>query len=470
MIDRNTRETRTAVPTKAVLDAVCTPMTRSPADTTSACATAKTASSIHLPKYFCADVSGPVPSSSTSSLKRMTSENAPTHRARFVNSGAIAEPYAATGKTASVWIDVGDATNAAIASGLTPREAARAVKEFDEAIDWMSVDADDRSDSMAPRFAADWEDAAEAPSSRESIWSSRPDTWALRDRAVASAARRWAEEAAIWSRADEIAGTWSSRAARPDETAPETAEAAELIESSAVATAVEVPEMELFSAVRSVIALPTAVFCADSEPRTLETAGSEAMGSPCRSASSCPFAVLMDEASPSRPPTAPAAPWRPPSRAPPALAAPAAAWDAWEASPSRLEDSPEEKDDREVRASETSWSAVPSDASADEAAPSIPLRAVRAVDTDAFAPSICGSSPSREARALPSPDVARPIAPTSSDWPVSSVEAREAPASETRSERVLATVATKAELIWLSRAVAPARVIFGATALFFSFT
>ena len=54
--------------------------------------TPKNASSIHRPMYLAAEDVGPMPSSSTSSLSRRTSENAPIHRARFVNSGAIAEP------------------------------------------------------------------------------------------------------------------------------------------------------------------------------------------------------------------------------------------------------------------------------------------------------------------------------------------------------------------------------------------
>ena len=80
------------VPTKVGRETVCTPMIRSPIDTTSAWMTPKKASSIHRPTYLVAEETGSIPSSSTSSLRRRTRENAPIHSARFVNRGAIADP------------------------------------------------------------------------------------------------------------------------------------------------------------------------------------------------------------------------------------------------------------------------------------------------------------------------------------------------------------------------------------------
>ena len=80
------------VPTNAGRDTVCTPITRTPIDTTSAWMMPKNASSIHLPMYLAAEEVGPISSSSTLSLMRRTRENAPIHSARFVNRGAIADP------------------------------------------------------------------------------------------------------------------------------------------------------------------------------------------------------------------------------------------------------------------------------------------------------------------------------------------------------------------------------------------
>ena len=91
-IEVNTSEIMMDVPTKAGRETVWTPMIRSPVDTTSAWMTPKEASNIHRPMYLAADDVGPMPSSSTSSLRRRTSENAPIHSARFVNKGAIADP------------------------------------------------------------------------------------------------------------------------------------------------------------------------------------------------------------------------------------------------------------------------------------------------------------------------------------------------------------------------------------------
>ena len=91
-IEVNTSEMTMDVPTKAGRDTVWTPMMRTPIDTTSAWMTPKKPSNIHRPMYLAADDVGPIPSSSTSSLRRRTSENAPIHSARFVNRGAIADP------------------------------------------------------------------------------------------------------------------------------------------------------------------------------------------------------------------------------------------------------------------------------------------------------------------------------------------------------------------------------------------
>ena len=71
-----------------------------------------------------------------------------------MNSGAIAEPYAATGYTAFVSICVGEAMKEAIESALTPRELARSRSVFEEDSDETSVATEFRSVVIAATFVA----------------------------------------------------------------------------------------------------------------------------------------------------------------------------------------------------------------------------------------------------------------------------------------------------------------------------
>ena len=57
-----------------------------------ACTALVAAINSQRPIYACVCVMAPIPSLSTFSLIRTTSINAPTHKVRLVNTGAIAEP------------------------------------------------------------------------------------------------------------------------------------------------------------------------------------------------------------------------------------------------------------------------------------------------------------------------------------------------------------------------------------------
>ena len=124
----------------------------------------------------------------------------------------------------------------------------------------------------------------------------------------------------------------------------------------------------------------------------------------------------------------------------------------------------------EVRESLTSWSAWSREVDISETAASRSLRVVRAEATEAFAASIFSPMPSRVCEALPSLAEASDTDVETSERFWSALSAILTPASDAFSDSTLATVETKVELIWRSRAVAPAPVILGATALFFSLT
>ena len=94
----------------------------------------------------------------------------------------------------------------------------------------------------------------------------------------------------------------------------------------------------------------------------------------------------------------------------------------------------------------------------------------RAEATEAFAASILSPMPSRVCEALPSLAEASDTDADTSKRFWSASFAILTPASDAFSESTFATEETNAELIWRSRAVAPAPVILGATALFFSLT
>ena len=95
---------------------------------------------------------------------------------------------------------------------------------------------------------------------------------------------------------------------------------------------------------------------------------------------------------------------------------------------------------------------------------------MRAEATEAFAASSFSPMPSRVCEALTSLAEASDTDADASERFWSASFAILTPASDAFSESTLATVETNAELIWRSRAVAPAPVILGATALFFSLT
>ena len=155
----------------------------------------------------------------------------------------------------------------------------------------------------------------------------------------------------------------------------------------------------------------------------------------------------------------------------PALAdTPARALAALEDSPSRAPPIWAENCARDERESLTSWSAWSRDVERSEAAASSSLRVVRAEATAAFAASIFSPMPPRVCEALPSLAEASDTDADTSERFWSAVVAILTPASDAFSDKTLATVDTNAELIWRSKAVAPAPVIFGATALFFSLT
>ena len=186
--------------------------------------------------------------------------------------------------------------------------------------------------------------------------------------------------------------------------------------------------------------------------------------------STLPTESLIDVPSVSRPPTRPDAPCTAPSRVPAFADTPARALAAFEDRPSRAPPIWLEKDASEVRESRTSWSAWSRDVDSSEAAESSSLRVVRAEATEAFAASILSPMPSRVCEALPSLAEASDTDADTSERFWSAVSAILIPASDALSVKAFATVETNAELIWRSRAVAPAPVILGATALFFSLT
>ena len=97
-------------------------------------------------------------------------------------------------------------------------------------------------------------------------------------------------------------------------------------------------------------------------------------------------------------------------------------------------------------------------------------RVARAEATEAFAASIFSPMPSRVCEALPSLAEASDTDADTSERFWSALFAMLTPASDAFSDKTLATVEMNAELIWRSRVVAPAPVILGATALFFSLT
>ena len=107
-------EAITPVATNATGLTVCTPITRSPTVTISPWAAAMTASSSQRPRYAWVAVRSSTPSSSASSFISATSMNTPAHIARFVNSGAMPEPYELTGYTTCSSSTVGESMKSAI--------------------------------------------------------------------------------------------------------------------------------------------------------------------------------------------------------------------------------------------------------------------------------------------------------------------------------------------------------------------
>ena len=225
-----------------------------------------------------------------------------------------------------------------------------------------------------------------------------------------------------------------------------------------------------FRVVRSLRAVDSALFWLLRSLRTLPATGRLPTPAAFSSDRTDPRESLIDVPSDRSPSILPDAPCTTPSMLPASADRSAIALDVVEESPSRTPPIWPEKSAREERASVTSSSAWSRDEDRSAAAESNSVRVVRAEDTDAFAESIVAPMPSRLLDALASFDEASPSDAVRSDRAWSARSARLTPASDAFSDSTFATADTKVELIWRSSAVAPAPVIFGATALFFSLT
>ena len=253
-------------------------------------------------------------------------------------------------------------------------------------------------------------------------------------------------------------------------TAVDTAADASEADVSALVIDVDVADRSELRVVRLPRALDSTAFWFVRSVSAVPAAGRFPIPRAFSSASTSPTESLIDVPSVSRPPTRPDAPCTAPSRVPAFADTPARALAAFDDRPSRAPPIWLEKDASEVRESLTSWSAWSKDVDSSEAAASRSLRVARAEATDAFAASILSPMPSRVCEALPSLAEASDTDADTSDRFWSASFAIPTPTSDAFSESTLATVETNAELICRSRDVAPAPVILGATALFFSLT
>ena len=147
-----------------------------------------------------------------------SSMNAPIQNVRFMNSGAMAEPYAFSSYSCSVTSSVGEPMKSAILAASRPSLPNAFASAPDSPSDSTSVCTVDRLSSKSARMPPVWPSASRAATSVEVNWPIANSVWSISRRWFDTAAASEDETALICARLRLTVGTVSPN--RPSAYAP----------------------------------------------------------------------------------------------------------------------------------------------------------------------------------------------------------------------------------------------------------